>query len=192
MDLSIKELNELIYSLGMASTKGMMCDKKLNASLLDKLYEELNYKLKRQADITDEVFDKLKGATERYSDEVRAKHTHIEDFNVDSEYLTKMLKEENEYASSLGLDNPKFRGEGTAQALLDYVDMKGAVTHKELHEYYKSLNGSNTFSWCLRNLRIPYKNRKTQRYLVKEGKKGSDAKYVVKVANPSNWVVLVN
>ena len=37
MDLSIKELNELIYSLGMASTKGMMCDKKLNASLLDKL-----------------------------------------------------------------------------------------------------------------------------------------------------------
>jgi hypothetical protein len=170
MDLSIKEINELIYSLGMASTKGMMCDKQLNASLLDKLYEELNYKLKRQADITDEVFDKLKGATERYSDEVRAKHTHIEDFTIEA-------------------TTPKFRGEGTAQALLDYVDMKGAVTHKELHEYYKSLNGSNTFSWCLRNLRIPYKNRKTQRYLVKEGKKGSDAKYVVKMANSSNWIV---
>jgi hypothetical protein len=87
-------------------------------------------------------------------------------------------------------DLPKKRGEGTAQAILDYVDMKGAVSHKELHEYYKSLNGSNTFSWCLKNLRIPYKNRKTQRYLAKEGKIGSNAKWVVKVANPSNWVVI--
>jgi hypothetical protein len=110
---------------------------------------------------------------------------------IDSEYLTRVLREENEYASSLGLDvKPRFRGQGTAQKLLDYVDEKGAVTHTELHEYYKSLNGSNTFSWCLKNLRVPYKNRITQRYLVKEGKKGSDAKYVVKVANSSNWVVI--
>ena len=85
---------------------------------------------------------------------------------------------------------PKKKGNGTAQSLLDYVDMKGAVSHKELHEYYKSLNGSNTFSWCLKNLQIPYKNRKTQRYLAKEGRKGSNAKWVVKVANPSNWVVI--
>jgi hypothetical protein len=41
-------------------------------------------------------------------------------------------------------------------------------------------------------LRIPYKNRKTQRYLAKEGKPYSDAKYVVKLANPSNWVVVDN
>ena len=108
----------------------------------------------------------------------------------DTEYLERVLREENEYASSLGLDKPKKRGEGTAQSLLDYVDMKGAVSHKELHEYYKSLNGSNTFSWCLKNLRIPYKNRKTQRYLAKEGRKGSNAKWVVKMANPSNWVVV--
>ena len=108
----------------------------------------------------------------------------------DTEYLERVLREENEYASSIGLDKPKKRGEGTAQSLLDYVDMKGAVSHKELHEYYKSLNGSNTFSWCLKNLRIPYKNRKTQRYLAKEGRKGSNAKWVVKMANPSNWVVV--
>jgi hypothetical protein len=95
----------------------------------------------------------------------------------------------NEYANTYD-DLPKKKGNGTAQSLLDYVDMKGAVSHKELHEYYKSLNGSNTFSWCLKNLRIPYKNRKTQRYLAKEGRKGSNAKWVVKVANPSNWVVI--
>jgi len=76
-----------------------------------------------------------------------------------------------------------------SQALLDYVDRVGAVTHKELERYYKQITGSNSFSHVLANLRIPYKNRKTQRYLVKEGKRYSDAKYVVKLANPSNWVV---
>jgi hypothetical protein len=181
MNLSIKELNELIYSLGITASKGIFVNKELNASLIDKLYSELNSKIAIQSDITDEVIDRIKS---HYVSNEEAD----EDFNMT--YFNKMLKEENEYASSLGLDKPKKRGEGTAQALLDYVDMKGAVSHKELHEYYKSLNGSNTFSWCLKNLRIPYKNRKTQRYLAKEGRKGSNAKWVVKVANPSNWVVV--
>jgi hypothetical protein len=181
MNLSIKELNELIYSLGITASKGIFVNKELNASLIDKLYSELNSKIAIQSDITDEVIDRIKS---HYVSNEEAD----EDFNMT--YFNKMLKEENEYASSLGLDKPKKRGEGTAQSLLDYVDMKGAVSHKELHEYYKSLNGSNTFSWCLKNLRIPYKNRKTQRYLVKEGKKGSNANWVVKVANPSNWVVI--
>ena len=52
-------------------------------------------------------------------------------------------------------------------------------------EYYKSLNGSNTFSWCLRNLRVPYKNRFTKRYLIKN----DNGEYEVRLANPSNWVV---
>jgi hypothetical protein len=80
---------------------------------------------------------------------------------------------------------PKKIGEGTAQSVLDYVESMGSVSHKQMHEYYKSLNGSNTFSWCLRNLRIPYKNRKTQRYLIKN----DIGKYEVRIANPSNWVV---
>ena len=181
MNLSIKELNELIYSLGITASKGIFVNKELNASLIDKLYSELNSKIAIQSDITDEVIDRVKS---HYVSNEEAD----EDFNMT--YFNKMLKEENEYASSLGLDKPKKRGEGTAQSLLDYVDMKGAVSHKELHEYYKSLNGSNTFSWCLKNLRIPYKNRKTQRYLAKEGRKGSNAKWVVKMANPSNWVVI--
>ena len=74
------------------------------------------------------------------------------------------------------------------QALLDYVDNRGAVSYGELHDYYKSITGSNSFSHILESLRIPYKNRPTQRYLAKEGKRYSDAKYIVKVANPSNWV----
>ena len=156
MNLSVKELNELIYSLGITASKGLMCDKELNISLLNKMYDELNNKIAEENEDDEDVFKTWNEAPYGNDDED---------------------------------EEPKLRGEGTAQAVLDYVDRKGAVSHKELHEYYKSLNGSNTFSWCLRNLRIPYKNRKTQRYLAKEGKIGSNAKWVVKIANPSNWVV---
>ena len=104
---------------------------------------------------------------------------------IDTEYLRRVLREENEYVSSLGLDKPNVRGEGTAQSVLDYVEKSGSVRYKELHEYYKSLNGSNTFSWCLRNLRVPYKNRFTKRYLIKN----DNGEYEVRLANPSNWVV---
>jgi hypothetical protein len=83
-------------------------------------------------------------------------------------------------------DLPKKRGEGTAQAILDYVESMGSVTHKEMQDYYKSLNGSNTFAYCLKNLIIPYKNRKTQRYLIKN----NIGKYEIRLANPSNWVVI--
>jgi hypothetical protein len=77
------------------------------------------------------------------------------------------------------------RGEGTAQSVLDYVERNGSVTHKEMQEYYKSLNGSNTFAYCLKNLLIPYKNRSTKRYLIKN----DNGKYEVRLANPSNWIV---
>ena len=86
------------------------------------------------------------------------------------------------------LKNLRERGFIT-QSILDYVDMKGAVTYTEMSNYYKSITGSNSFSHILANLRIPYKNRKTQRYVAKEGKRYSDALYVIKVANPSNWVI---
>jgi len=83
----------------------------------------------------------------------------------------------------------KLKGRGyITQALLDYVDTKGAISYTELESYYKHITGSNSFSHILNNLIIPYKNRNTQRYVSKKGRKGSDAKYVIKVANPSNWV----
>jgi hypothetical protein len=75
--------------------------------------------------------------------------------------------------------------------MLDYVDRRGAVSYGELEDYYRFItNGSNSFSHCLINLKVPYKNRKTQRYLAKEGKSGSNAKWIVKVANPSNWIIV--
>ena len=89
------------------------------------------------------------------------------------------------FTSTTETKEPNVKGEGTAQSVLNYVERNGSVRYKELHEYYKSLNGSNTFSWCLRNLRVPYKNRFTKRYLIKN----DNGEYEVRLANPSNWVV---
>jgi len=182
MNLSIKELNELIYSLGITASKGIFVNKELNASLIDKLYSELNSKIAIQSDITDEVID-------------RVKSHYVSNEEADEDYRISMMQDEERYESSVSKDYDnhfaklKQRGYIT-QALLDYVDRKGAVSHGDLERYYKSITGSNSFSHILDNLRTPYKNRKTQRYIAKEGKKYSDALYVIKVANPSNWVVV--
>jgi len=179
MNLSIKELNELIYSLGITASKGIMCDKELNVSLLNKLYDELTNRI----------------AEEAVDEEVESDTYYVSNEEADEDYRVSMLQDEQRYESSVMNDYDvhlrKLKTRGYAsQALLDYVDRKGAVSHKELETYYKQLTGSNSFSHILANLRIPYKNRKTQRYVAKEGRKGSDAKYIVKVANPSNWVVV--
>ena len=179
MNLSIKELNELIYSLGITASKGIMCDKELNVSLLNKLYDELTNRI----------------AEEAIDEEVESDTYYVSDEEADEDYRISMMQDEERYESSVSKDYDnhfaklKQRGYIT-QALLDYVDRKGAVSHGDLERYYKSITGSNSFSHILDNLRTPYKNRKTQRYIAKEGKKYSDALYVIKVANPSNWVVV--
>jgi hypothetical protein len=191
MKLSIKELNELIYSLGTTANKGMMCDKQLNSSLLDKLYCELNYRIGLEA--IDEEVDEPEYDSAGFSIEDRYPH-FVSNEEADEDYRSTLEQDSDRYETSviddyrIHLRKLKTRGYAS-QALLDYVDRMGAVTHKELERYYKQITGSNSFSHVLANLRIPYKNRKTQRYLVKEGKRYSDAKYVVKLANPSNWVV---
>ena len=178
MNLSIKELNELIYSLGTTATKGMMCDKELNATLLDKLQCELNYRI----------------GLEAIDEEVESSTYYVSNEEADEDYRSTLEQDSDRYETSviddyrIHLRKLKTRGYAS-QAILDYVDKKGAATYSEIQSYYRSITGSNSFSHILVNLRIPYKNRKTQRYLAKEGKNYSDAKYVVKVANPSNWVV---
>jgi hypothetical protein len=181
MNLSIKELNELIYSLGITASKGIFVNKELNASLIDKLYSELNSRIAIQSDITDEVID-------------RVKSHYVSNEEADEDYRSSLQQDSDRYESSVEKDydnhlkNLRERGYIT-QVLLDYVDKKGAVSYSELQTYYRQITGSNSFSHILDNLRTPYKNRKTQRYIAKEGRKYSDALYVIKVANPSNWVV---
>ena len=112
---------------------------------------------------------------------------------ADEDYRASIEQDEQRYEDSLSVDVEKAERGLITQQLLDFVDSKGAASYSEMNEYYKRITGgSNSFSHILANLRIPYKNRKTQRYLAKEGKPYSDAKYVVKLANPSNWVVVDN
>jgi hypothetical protein len=178
MNLSIKELNELIYSLGIASHNGRFVNKDVNESLLERMYGELNSKI----------------AEEAIDEEVESSTYYVSNEEADEDYRSTLIQDSNRYESSVEKDYDnhlsrlKERGYIT-QAILDYVDRKGAVSHGDLERYYKSITGSNSFSHILDNLRTPYKNRKTQRYIAKEGKRYTDAKYVIKVANPSNWVV---
>jgi hypothetical protein len=191
MNLSIKEINELIYSLGITYHNGNFVNKDLNESLLEKLYSELNSKIAEEA--IDEEVDEPEYDSAGFSIEDRYPH-FVSNEEADEDYRSTLEQDSDRYETSviddyrIHLRKLKTRGYAS-QALLDYVDRVGAVTHKELERYYKQITGSNSFSHVLANLRIPYKNRKTQRYLVKEGKRYSDAKYVVKLANPSNWVV---
>jgi len=191
MNLSIKELNELIYSLGITASKGIFVNKELNASLIDKLYSELNSKIAEEA-----IDEEIESSTYYVSNEEADEDAKQRDYSAFSDYASTLEQDSDRYESSVEKDYDnhlkklKQRGYIT-QALLDYVDKKGAVSHGELETYYKIITGgSNSFSHILDNLRTPYKNRKTQRYIAKEGKRYSDAKYVIKVANPSNWVVV--
>jgi len=199
MNLSIRELNELIYSLGTTANKGMMCDKQLNATLLDKLQNELNNRIAEEA-IDEEVESSTYYVSNEEADEDASLHMLtsfpiVDTFTSDSEdYRSTLEQDSDRYETSviddyrIHLRKLKTRGYAS-QAILDYVDKKGAATYMEMQSYYRSITGSNSFSHILKNLRIPYKNRKTQRYLAKEGSNYSDAKYVIKVANSSNWVI---
>ena len=177
MNLSIKELNELIYSLGITAHNGNFCNREVNESLLERLYCELNERI----------------AEEAIDEEVESSTYYVSNEEADEDFRISMMQDEERYESSVERDYDnhlaKLKEPGyITQALLDYVDLKGAVSHGELERYYKSITGSNSFSHILDNLRKPYKNRKTQRYIAKEGKRYSDAKYVIKIANPSNWI----
>jgi hypothetical protein len=190
MNFTIKELNELIYSLGITAHNGNFCNREVNESLLERLYCELNERISEEA-IDEEIEEDVDNFR---SDTYFADTYFVSNEEADEDYRISMMQDEERYESSVEKDydnhlkNLRERGYVT-QLLLDYVDKKGAVSYGELELYYKSITGSNSFSHILANLRTPYKNRKTQRYVAKEGKRYSDALYVIKVANPSNWVI---
>jgi hypothetical protein len=182
MELSIRELNELIYCIGIARMHGQL----LGTSVADNLEVALRDELDRRLEMDLSV----------------ASH-YVSNEEADEDFLSTLEQDEQRYEDSHMLTSfpivDPFTSEYVAtdergwitQAMLDYVDNAGASTYKEMNEFYQFITGgSNSFTHILKSLGTPYKNRKTQRYLAKEGKKGSNAKWVVKVANPSNWVVV--
>ena len=128
MNFTIKELNELIYSLGITASKGLMCDKELNVSLLNKVYDELNRKIAEEESEQDYLY-----VVEQ--DEQRYKDSHY----VSNEEADEDAKQcEDRYESSVEKDYTNYlaklneRGFVT-QAILDYVDiLKWIITKKSL------------------------------------------------------------
>ena len=182
MELSIRELNELIYCIGIARMHGQL----LGTTVADNLEVALRDELDKRLEM-----------------DLSTKSHFVSNEEADEDFLSTLEQDEQRYEdshmlTSFPITDPftsvvyKKRERGwIVQAMLDYVDRRVAVTHGQLEDYYRFItNGSNSFSHCLINLKVPYKNRKTQRYLAKEGRARSTAKWVVKVANPSNWVVV--
>jgi hypothetical protein len=183
MNFTIKELNELLYSLGTTASKGMMVNKELNSSLIDKLYSELNSSIAIQSDITDEVID-------------RVKSHYVSNEEADEDFLSTLQQDEQRYeashmTTSFPITNPftsEYKPKGVTQSILDFVQLQGDATYTEMQNFYRKEFGSNSFSHILKSLTIPYKNRPTRRYLSKM----SNGNYEVRLANPSNWVVVEN
>ena len=196
MNFTIKELNELIYSLGITASKGIMCDKELNVSLLNKLYDELTNRIAEEA-IDEEIEPEYDSAGFTEDDRiVNGQYRVISNEDADEDYRSTLKQDEQRYGDSHMLTSfpiaepfkTEYKPKGITQAILDMVQRQGDATHTEMHNFYKRTFGSNSFSHILKSLIIPYKNRPTRRYLSKM----ANGNYEVRLANPSNWVVVEN
>ena len=198
MNFTIKELNELLYSLGTTASKGMMVNKELNSSLIDKLYNELSKKLdfydENGYEQTDEDY---KGQFNDWKNETPIESSHyVSNEEADEDFLSTLQQDEQRYeashmTTSFPITNPftsEYKPKGVTQSILDFVQLQGDATYTEMQNFYRKEFGSNSFSHILKSLTIPYKNRPTRRYLSKM----SNGNYEVRLANPSNWVVVEN
>ena len=119
---------------------------------------------------------------------IKDRYSHfVSNEEADEDYRLSMLQDERRYEDTFVSDSARTlksdRFNGASQSVLNFVEASGWATYTEMNDYYRRTFGSNSFSHILKNLRIPYKNRPTRRYLVKDG----DV-WTVKIANPSNWV----
>ena len=208
MNFTIKELNELIYSLGITALNGRMLDKELNQSLMEKLHAELGYQLSLEAEdeeadddgnyltipSEDELSEKEEWLENRLSEDSFPHYVSNEE--ADEDFLSTLQQDEQRYeashmTTSFPITNPftsEYKPKGVTQSILDFVQLQGDATYTEMQNFYRKEFGSNSFSHILKSLTIPYKNRPTRRYLSKM----SNGNYEVRLANPSNWVVVEN
>ncbi len=178
MNFTIKELNELIYSLGITALNGRMLDKELNQSLMEKLHAELGYQLALEAE-DEELSEKEEWLENRLSEDSFPHYVTNEE--ADEDYRASLLQDEQRY------ENGKYipKTNGATQSILNFVEQMGFANYGQMNNEYRRLTGSNSFSHILKALIIPYKNRPTRRYL----RQVSRGVYIVDIATPQNWVV---
>ena len=192
MNLSIRELNELIYCIGIARMHGQLLgtsvadnlevalrdelDKRLEMDLSDGNY--LTIPTKEDINESDELKLVLKSILGDANPLVDTIHSHfVSNEEADEDYRSTLVQDEQRYKKSRV-------NKGVTQSILDYVEFMGEATYTEMQNYYRSKFGSNSFSHILISLVVPYKNRPTRRYLYKT----ASGSYVVRVAGLHNWV----
>jgi hypothetical protein len=138
---------------------------------MDKLHAELGYQMSLEVEDDDDNY--------LYIPKEEEIHSHfVGNEEADEDYRSTLVQDEQRYEK-------RKASNGVTQLILDYIENTGPSTYTELNQFYRFITGgSNSFSHILKALRIPYKNRYTRRYLVKD----INGKYIVKLANPSNWV----
>ena len=136
MEFSIKELNELIYSLGHTAQNGAMVNKEVNSVLFDKLYAELSRKL----EAFDEEVDEPEFDSAGFSIEDRYPH-FVSNEEADEDYRLSMLQDGQRYEDSFVSDSARTlkrdRFNGASQSVLNFVEASGWATYTEMNDYYR-------------------------------------------------------
>lgn len=178
MNLSLRELNELIYCIDVARKYGQLLGTTVADTLAVKLRDELDKRLQTDDYISSEILEALKEFNKTpmtfVSDKKADENPKVSRIHIEEDVFTKILRNISEPINS----------KGVTQSILDYVEFMGEATYSEMQNYYRSKFGSNSFSHILISLVVPYKNRITRRYLYKT----ASGKYVVRVAGLHNWV----
>jgi hypothetical protein len=165
MELSIRELNELIYCIGIARMHGQL----LGTTVADNLEVALRDELDKRLEMD------LSGTSHFVSNKEADEDAKVTRIHIEEDVFAKILRNITETVK------PK----GVTQSILDYVEFKGEASYTEMQNFYRKEFGSNSFSHILKSLIIPYKNRTTRRYLSKM----ANGNYEVKVAQLHNWIV---
>jgi hypothetical protein len=190
MNLSIRELNELIYCIGIARMHGQLLGTSVADNLEVALRDELDDRLEMELwnntlldGLKDEPFILSKDDAEIFFNEIENPKAEAND------EILAAIKEFNRtpihFVSNEEADEDAgYKPKGITQAILNFVQLQGDATYTEMQNFYRKEFGSNSFSHILKSLIIPYKNRTTRRYLSKM----ANGNYEVKVAQLHNWV----
>ena len=178
MNLSLRELNELIYCIDVARKYGQL----LGTTVADTLAVRLRDELDKRLVIDDDG---------NYLTIPSKKDIKRSDDSVLQNFIAALQQDEERYRNSHFVNNEEadedagYKPKGVTQAILNFVQLQGDATYTEMQNFYRKEFGSNSFSHILKSLIIPYKNRTTRRYLSKM----ANGNYEVKVAQLHNWIV---
>ena len=206
LDLSLLELNDLYYAVGMYANEcreevKMYKDRKYFKDRLEraeKIEDLVQTALYEMVDSLQEVIDEvneIRDLPNFIDEEVEDEGPEFDGAGYsEDDRFERREDAKYERAFSHFVDNEKAdedakqqseKFNGVSQKILDYVEKTGNVSYKMLNDFYRQYtSGSNSLSHILKALMIPYKNRPTRRFL-RQIARGT---YAIDYATQYNWV----